>query len=353
MFKNLIVYRIDPQWRCSLEALEQALQAAVFTPCAATQAQSAGWVPPRGQAHGALVESVGGQWILRYQQESRLLPASVVEQRVQEKCTAIEREFGRQPGRKERRDLKEEARLDLLPQAFTRQSSMWVWIDPQAHWLVLDAGAQGKADEVVSLLVEHTPGLALALVDTAISPQAAMAQWLLSQEAPAGFSIDQECELKACDESKAVVRYAHHRLDIEEVQQHVQNGKLPSKLAMTWQGRVSFVLTQALQLKKVSLLDTVLEEGQGGAQGADADAGFDGDVALVTGELSQLLPDVLEILGGEARSAVPASTTEPAPAAAQSRSTTSSGAASGAAARGTITGPRQAPADSAPEEAPF
>ena len=79
MFKNLIVYRIDPAWRCSLQDLEHALQAAPFLPCAATQAESAGWVPPRGQAHGALVESVGGQWILRYQQESRLLPASVVQ----------------------------------------------------------------------------------------------------------------------------------------------------------------------------------------------------------------------------------------------------------------------------------
>lgn len=325
MFKNLIVYRIDPAWRCSLEALEQAVQAAPFLPCTATQAESAGWVPPRGQAHGALVESVGGQWILRYQQESRLLPASVVQQRVQEKCAAIERESGRKPGKKEQRDLKEEARLDLLPQAFTRQSALWVWIDPQAHWLVLDAASQAKADAVVSLLVEHVPGLAVALLDTALGAQAAMAQWLMTYEAPAGFSIDQECELKASDDSKAVVRYARHPLDIDEVRHHVQAGKLPSKLALTWDGRVSFVLTEALQLKKVSLLDTVLEVSEGTPQ---AQADFDTDVALVTGELAQLLPDVLEALGGEA-SAMPR-----VPGA-------------------TITGPQQAPADTAPDEAPF
>lgn len=347
MFKNLIVYHIDPQWRCSLDELEQALQAAVFTPCGATQAESAGWVPPRGEAHGALVESVGGQWILRYQQEVRLLPASVVQQRVQEKCAAIERESGRQPGKKERRDLKEEARLDLLPQAFTRQSGMWVWIDPQAHWLVLDASAQGKADAVVSLLVEHVPGLALSLVDTAIGPQAAMAQWLLTQEAPAGFSIDQECELKAGDESRAVVRYARHPLDIDEVRQHVQAGKLPTKLAMTWEGRVSFLLTESLQLKKVALLDTVLEEGEGGA---DADAGFDADVALVTGELGQLLPDLLQALGGEARTPIAAV----AAALIQVEQFPVSGSGrSSKASRGTVTGPHQAPADSAPDEAPF
>lgn len=342
MFKNLIVYRIDPAWRCSLQDLEHALQAAPFLPCAATQAESAGWVPPRGQAHGALVESVGGQWILRYQQESRLLPASVVQQRVQEKCAAIERESGRKPGKKEQRDLKEEARLDLLPQAFTRHSGMWVWIDPQAHWLVLDASTQGKADAVVSLLVEHVPGLAVALVDTAMGPQAAMAQWLLTHEAPAGFSIDQECELKASDDSKAVVRYARHPLDIDEVRQHVQAGKLPSKLALTWDGRVGFLLTEALQLKKLSLLDTVLDASAGGTQ---AEEGFDTDVALITAELALLLPDLLDALGGEA-------STLAARAPATGSGLQARAPATGAGT-GTITGPRQAPVDSAPDEAPF
>ena len=44
-----------------------------------------------------------------------------------------------------------------------------------------------------------------------------MASWLIEQEGPSGFSIDRECELKACDESKAVVKYGRHALDIEEV----------------------------------------------------------------------------------------------------------------------------------------
>lgn len=160
MFKNMVMYRIAAQWQGDLVAVEQALQQALFSPCSATQEVSDGWVPPRGEAHGALVESIGGQWLLRFHSESKILPASVVQQRVQDKCSAIERESGRKPGKKEQRDLKEEARLDLLPQAFTKQSSVWVWIDPQAHLLVVDASAQTKADAVVSSLVEHVPGLA-------------------------------------------------------------------------------------------------------------------------------------------------------------------------------------------------
>ena len=40
--------------------------------------------------------------------------------------------------------------LELLPMAFTKQASVNVWIDPMARLLVVDAGSQAKADEVVT-----------------------------------------------------------------------------------------------------------------------------------------------------------------------------------------------------------
>jgi recombination associated protein RdgC len=295
VFKNLIVYRIAPGWQADLTQLEEALAKTPFQECGATQEKAVGWVPPRGDAHGPLAESVGGQWMLRFMAESKMLPATVLARKVKEKAALIEQQTGRKPGKKEAKELKDEARLDLLPMAFTKQGSTWVWIDREAGLLMLDTGAQGRADEITSLLVEQLPGLSLALLDTQTSPQAAMAHWLKSQEPPAGFSIDRECELKSAGEDKAVVRYARHPLDIEEVQAHIEAGKLPTKLAMSWDDRVSFVLTEGLQLKKIAFQDTVFE-----GQKQD-DAGFDADVAIATGELSKLIPDLILALGGEGR----------------------------------------------------
>ena len=304
----MIVYRIAPGWQAELTALEEALAKAPFQECGATQEKSSGWVPPRGEAHGLLAESVGGQWVLRFMTEAKMLPGTVLARKVKEKAAQIEQQTGRKPGKKETKELKDEAKLDLLPMAFTKQGSTWVWIDREARMLVLDTGAQGRADEIVTALVEALPGLSVALLDTQTSAQAAMAHWLKEQEPPAGFSIDRECELKAADESKAVVRYARHPLDIEEVQAHIQAGKLPTKLAMTWDDRVSFVLTEGLQLKKVAFLDTVFE-----GQGQD-DGGFDADVAIATGELSKLIPDLIEALGGEGRTELSAAAAPAAPA---------------------------------------
>lgn len=293
MFKNLIVYRIAPSSQLELQRLQAALTAAPFAPCGATQEQSGGWCPPRGQEHGAFVESIAGHWVACWQTETRMLPAAVVAQRVDEKVQRITQESGRTPGRKERRDLKDEARLDLLPLAFTQRRSIMIWIDPRQRLLLLDTSNQTRADAVVTALVKSVDGLTLALLDTRQSPQTAMSTWLLEQQAPAGFSIDNECELKSSSADKAVVRYARHPLDIAEVPEHIRAGKLPTRLAMTWQGRVSFVLTEGLQLRRVALLETEQQESQ------RSDDDFDADVVLTTGELSQMLPDLIAALGGE------------------------------------------------------
>ncbi|RZJ60310.1 MAG: recombination-associated protein RdgC [Acidovorax sp.] len=358
MFKNMIVYRIAPQWQVELTQVEEALAKAPFMECGATQEKSLGWVPPRGDAHGPLAESVGGQWILRFMVESKVLPGSVLARRVKEKAERIEQETGRKPGKKESKELKDEAKLDLLPMAFTKQGSMWIWIDTASRLLVLDTSSQGRADEVVTLLVESLPGLSVSLINTQTSPQAAMSHWLKEQEPPVGFTVDRECELKSASEEKSVVRYARHALAIEEVQAHIDAGKLPTKLAMTWDDRVSFMLTEGFQIKKVSFLDTVFE-------GTKADdGGFDTDVAIATGELVKLIPDLIEALGGEAESGV-ASAAQAVAAGGDSAPSSAPGSGSGLAAAApappkgkdvasrSITGPATAPVDTDPEAAPF
>ena len=294
MFKNLIVYRFSSGWNPSATTVEASLQEARFVECGASQDKSMGWIEPRGEAHGPLLEVVANQWVLKLMTETRALPASVVKRKVDERVAQIEASTGRKPGKKETRDLKDDIRLELLPMAFTKQARTTVWVDRQAELVMIDAASQARADDVVTLLVQRLPGLALALVNTQVSPSVAMADWLVSQEAPSGFSVDRECELKAADESKAVVRYTRHALDTDEVRQHIEAGKMPTRLALTWNDRVSFVLTEGQQLKKLAFLDVVLEGAKAGK-----DDGFDADVAIATGELQKLLPALLLALGGE------------------------------------------------------
>ena len=302
MFKNLIVYRIGPGWAANSAELEAGLEKMVFVECGATQPVSAGWAPPRGVAHAPLLESVGGQWLMKLVVEQRVLPSAVVKRRVDERAAQIEQATGRKPGKKQQKELKEEVMLDLLPQAFTKQAAIRVWLNPKDRLLLIDASSPAKADDVVTQLVKAVDGLALTPLHTAQSLAAAMSEWLTTGEAPAGFSVDRECELKSPDETKSAVRYARHALDIEEVRQHIANGKVPTQLALTWQGRVSLLLTEAMQVKKIAFLEGVFE----GGSKPKKDEAFDADAAIATGELGKLIPDLIAALGGEHQPGVPA-----------------------------------------------
>jgi len=296
LFKNVMAYRIGADWTISLTQLEEALDRYRFVECSPSQDKSVGWTEPRGQAHGPLVESVGGQWILKLQIETKAVPGSVVKRKADERIQEIETSTGRKPGKKESREIREDIVHSLLPLAFAKQSTVMVWIDMASRLLLTDAASQGKSDEVITALVRVLDGLPLTLLQTTVSPQAAMSQWLLaaSDDAlPPAFSVERECVLKSSSEDQAVVKFTRHLLATDEVRKHVSEGKLPTHLALSWEGKASFVLTESLVLKKVSYLDGVMEDA-----GGDDDK-FDADVMLSTGTLGPLLADLIDALGGE------------------------------------------------------
>ncbi|MBX3653466.1 MAG: recombination-associated protein RdgC [Ramlibacter sp.] len=305
MFKSSAFFRLAPEFVMpALPALEEALQAARFVPCAATQPDAQGWVPPRGNKSDVLAESVGGQVILKFCVERRPVPASAIKAALEERIEKYRQETGRERvGAKLKKEFKEEIVFELLPRAFTKRSTTLLWLDPANRLLVVDSGSLTGADRIVTSLIEAltsvpgaAPSVGLKPVQTQMTASAGMAHWLSTREAPWNFSIDRDCELKTPDDEKSTVRYSRHTLDIDEVAQHLAAGKLPTQLALTWNDRVSFVLTDTAQIRKLKLLDVVMDGVQ--ADGKDDD-GFDTDAALLTGELSGLIPDLLEALGGE------------------------------------------------------
>ena len=153
MFKNVTAYRIGPNWNASVAEIENALASNRFIECSPGQDKSVGWIEPRGIAHGPLLENIGGQWIAKLMIETKAVPSSVVKRKAQEQIEQIEKTTGRKPGKREVKEIREDALLSLLPMAFTKQSSVLVWIDLASRMLMTDAGSQAKADEVITALV--------------------------------------------------------------------------------------------------------------------------------------------------------------------------------------------------------
>lgn len=301
MFNAIQIFRINSAWVApTLADVQAAFEKSPFVGCGPTQKESVGWVAPRGEEHGPLIESINGEWIFKLQSERKAVPASEIKKELKKRCDRIEADTGRKPGRAEKRELKDEIELTLLPRAFSRSGATMAWLDRKNKLLIVAAGSLSASDSLITELLtafaETKSMLALTTIMTEQSPSTAMVGWLLEHEAPADFSIDRDLELRAADETKASVRYARHSLDNPEVVKQISEGLIPVNLAMTFDDRVSFTLGADMSIKKINLLDTVFEDQSDDEKAADS---FDADVTIMTGELARLIPAVLNILGGE------------------------------------------------------
>ena len=294
MFKNATLFTVQLPQPLLVFKFDHAIEAQQFSPCGATQAQSFGWAPPRGEDHGAMVESIAGHLIMRFVRETKSVPAQAIKRALDARVAKIEQDEGRKPVRKETRELRDEVMQDLLPHAFAKRTDVPVWIDLARGTLVVGSTTTAVTDLVISALVQAMPGAKIDYLNTQVAPQAAMTQWLVGANdgRAIGFAPGRDVELHSGDEMKTVVKYNRHHLDSEEMKRHIAQGKLPVSLALDWQGRVQFALTKAGQIRKIKFLDTVFD-----GQKAE-DAGFDADWAIATGELSGLIADLVQALGG-------------------------------------------------------
>ncbi|MBI3285803.1 MAG: recombination-associated protein RdgC [Burkholderiales bacterium] len=300
-FKNLQVFRLTSPWKIDAEELNTQLAKLSFAQCASNEMQSQGWASPRN--NDQLVHCVNGQFLLTLATEKKLLPSSVINQVTKARALEIEEQQGFAPGRKAMKDLKERVTDELLPRAFGVKRNTFVWIDPLNQWLVVDASSPARADEVIKLLLKCCDKLPLESLRVKTSPQTAMTGWLAGNEAPKGFTIDQDTELKSSNEDKATVRYVRHTLDPDDIQRHITAGKQCTKLALTWDDRISFVLTDTLTIKRIKPLD-ILDEDKD--KGTNEEERFDADFVLMTAELARMLSDVVFALDGELSDAMAA-----------------------------------------------
>jgi recombination associated protein RdgC len=292
-FKNLQLYRLPAGYALTADQLAEMIAPQAFTPATSLDMQSQGWTSPR--ENGLLVHTVNRQLLLSLKTESKLLPTSVINEVAKARASEIEEQQGFKPGRMQMKEIKELVTDELLPRAFSVIRITNVWIDPANGWMAVDSATPSKADEVIKLLLKSVDAFPLQSLHVKQSPVSAMSQWLMEDEAPVGFTIDQDAELRASGEDRGAIRYVHQSIDTEDVQRHIGGGKQCTSLAMTWANRISFVLTESLTIKRVSPLDVIKES----ASGEDDDERFDSDMTLMTGELAKMLCDLVYALGGE------------------------------------------------------
>lgn len=297
-FKNLAVYRFSEPFELKAEELEQKLQQQPFRACGSHDEFSFGWTAPLGRAADALVHANNGFFMLCGKKEEKVVPSSVINEMLQERISEIEEREARKLPAKERSRLKDELVFELLPRAFSFSKKTYAYIDSQGGWLVVDAASAKKAEDLLSQLRKCLGSLPVVPLTATAKPAGVMTQWLTDNASPKDILIEDECELRSPEEEGAIIRCKRHDLALPEIKNHLDSGKQVIKLAMSWAERLSFVLDENLAVKRLKFLDLIQEQAAD-IEAFDETEQFDADFSIMTAELAQFLPRLLELFNAE------------------------------------------------------
>ena len=299
-FRNLTLFRFPVSLSKNLKELDDRLAETALKPVGPGEMMSRGFVSPFGPLRQAQDESatpvlshrIGDCIWLTLGGEDKILPAAVVNDVVNKKIAAQEEKEGRKLGGRARKRLKEDTVHELLPRAFVRPMRLNAHIDLEHGFIAVDTSSRKAAENFVSEL-RHALGSFPALpLNAEVSPRAVLTGWIAGEKMPKNLELGDECELKDAADRGAVVKCQRQELTGDEIGKHLEAGKQVTRLALTANDHLNFVLGEDLIVRKLKFLDGAVESLED-TQTEDFRAELDARYALMAGELKRLF-EVME-----------------------------------------------------------
>ena len=298
-FKNLRVYKlaaVNPFTAMTEDEVKSELFLHSFKGCDPMQLSSTGWTLPTDNENTIALYRQNAI-LLALRTDEKVLPASAVKAALADKVASIEKAEARKVSSKERKLIKDQVTDEMLPKAFVKSRIDNVLIDLENNLVIVNTASASNAERVLSFLRETMGNLPTKLVNTVASPIDAMTSWL-EIDAPDGWSVGQDAEMKAPGDEGTTAKFKRQVLDCDEIFNHLAAGKVVTKLEMNFGDRLSFNLCEDFGIKSLKMLDVVKDEVKD-MDAEDQDALFESQLALMIGELRGFIPALIEALGGE------------------------------------------------------
>jgi recombination associated protein RdgC len=284
-FRNLTLFRFPTSF--VLDDLDNQLDPCALKPVGALELSSRGFISPFGRDGETLSHRIADAIWLSVGSEDKILPGAVVNDLLSRKLAEIEEKEGRKPGGRARKRLKEDLVHELLPRAFVRPSRTDALLDLEHGLCVVDTSSRKNAENVVSEVRKALGSFPALPVNAEVAPRSVLTGWIAGDPLPDGLSLGDECELKDAADKGAVVKVQRMELQSDEIARHLEAGKQVTRLALTLDDHVSFVLGEDLVVRKFKLLDGAVDQ----LESTDRDdlrAELDARFALMAGEVKRL-----------------------------------------------------------------
>jgi len=295
-FKNLRIYRLTEQWSHTAEELNTALESFCFNPCGSLDLLRYGFVPPLGRHGSEFIHTTNGYIMICAKKQEKMLPASVVNEQLEEKALALSEAESRNVGRKERQTLKDEIIFSLLPKAFTKSSLDFAYIAPQEKLIIVNSSSAKRAEDLLSKLREALGSLRCVPITAKNLPTQVMTHWLHTGDVPADFTLGEDCELQAGKDGR-IINCKKQDLTATEILNHINSGMFVSKLALVWKESISCVIDDQLAVKRLKFEDVISDKANDRNPESKAEQ-FDADFAIMAGELKNFISALYSAFGG-------------------------------------------------------
>lgn len=254
-FKNIRIYTLKEDITINPQQMETGLGSFAFSHCTSMEIESQGFVPPLGNKATSLVHECDGKYLFCARFEKKLLPASVIKDEILEKIEEFTDTNGRAPKGKEKAELKDAVMLHLLPLAFATHKDVYAWIDLKEKLVITNTSSAKQAEATLSLLRKALGSLPLKPLDVNEGVSSSLTKWLLDNAVPSSFELGERISMYSPSNEKKIVNAKSDNLMEDEILQHLRQGKLVSKIALKYDGVMSFVLDEDLSVKSIKLDD--------------------------------------------------------------------------------------------------
>lgn len=235
-------------------------------------------------------------FFLKFKEEKKDVPNSVVNEILKEKELAYFQENGKPLSSKEKKAIKEEIIHSLLPNAFIKTSYTEGYIDLKNNYLVLNVSGMSKAEKFIAELKQHFD-FSFSIVEPNIPLSDIMTNWVKENKIPDPFAIEDFCSLyDPVSAGTTDYKKQHIEEKNEELLKNLENGKVVKSIKINWHERISFVLTDQLIVKSISYSDSFEENiNENLGESSDEYALFNATMTILCEDIAELFQDLINL----------------------------------------------------------
>lgn len=299
LFSKTKFYKINKDFPINEQSLNQSLSKYLFKKIEKSQLSTQGFVNPFSLYPDNAVYVMSGAFMVCLREDSKSIPASAVKRKVLYRVRELEKNRGGEKASKEEKDdIKEQVLSEMIssfPLDFVKTKHINAIIFPKSNLLAIDSTSSKDCELMMAMLRTAIGTLPVIEFESDSIPSTVMTGWLRDTSSlPDELQLGEECQLKdEADDRGAVVVCKNQDLTSDEIECHLDSGKVVSMLAVEWNDSLFFKIKDDLTIVGASYTDFVKERIKDDSGEGKAPEKFDAELAITVENLQMLAPNLI------------------------------------------------------------